>query len=91
MLHIIQSERGLRAARPLIHSSDVVLLVEAAVYLANPSHYAHAMLPSCSLYALSEDVTARGIMTLISNKIQQVDFSGFVALTETHSQNATWA
>jgi tRNA 2-thiouridine synthesizing protein B len=91
MLHIIKRQQAIVAAQQQFESKDSILLIEDAVYLANPNHYLHPLIAGCKgLSVLEPDVQARGLSHLVSVDIDQVDYAGFVALTECYSQSLTW-
>lgn len=99
MLHIVKNQHiidevitYISIKKEMIGCENSVLLVEEAVYLANPRHKDHSKLdnPIFNGLVLKEDLQARGMMSLVSPNIQLVDFNGFVDLTTQHQQSITW-
>ncbi|EJG0913220.1 sulfurtransferase complex subunit TusB [Vibrio parahaemolyticus] len=89
MLHIIKTVSALEDAFALYSEQDAVLLIEDAVYAANPqqafSHVKHA-----TVFALESDIQARGMANRISPSVTVVDYVGFVELTAKHDKSLTW-
>jgi tRNA 2-thiouridine synthesizing protein B len=90
MLHIISTLNGIDLAVAYAQDGDEFLLTQAAVYAANPQHKAYKKLTKRACHFLLADIQARGLDSKISNSKQIVDFSGFVSLTERHSQSIHW-
>ncbi|MBW3697385.1 sulfurtransferase complex subunit TusB [Vibrio sp. T187] len=91
MLHIIKSLDKLPLVFNYIASEDHVLLVENAVYAANPNHQMHSALIDLNrISVLEEDCSARGLVSVLSKTISMVSFSGFVELTVLHNKSMTW-
>lgn len=90
MLHIVKSLSALNELAPLYKEGDQLLLVEDAVYASNVQHPMFSILKTFETLVLSADVQARGIQNRVSPSCTQVDFSGFVELTATHSNSLTW-
>lgn len=76
----------------LLNAEDDVLLMQDGVFAALNESQALARLLStpATLWVLEEDLMARGLAEQTSTKIQPVNYNGFVALTEKHSQQMTW-
>lgn len=73
---------------------DSLLLTEDGVYFALPSKL-HKIQPlfntkQVTIYALEEDLIARGISKLTDDSIKTVNYDGFVELTATHSKSSSW-
>ncbi|MFA0067166.1 sulfurtransferase complex subunit TusB [Vibrio breoganii] len=90
MLHIVSRLHSLETLSRYVLAKDTVLLVEEAVYAANPKHKKHALLPSIEVKALQPDLIARGLESVCPSHIEAVDFAGFVDLTAEHSKSITW-
>ncbi|MCY9855960.1 MULTISPECIES: sulfurtransferase complex subunit TusB [Vibrio] len=86
MLHIIKTEIGYQQALRYLSQDDQVILVENACYLITDKNLT---LPS-ACFVLQPDLSARGLMSLVSESTQVVDFNGFVELTERHVNSTTW-
>lgn len=89
MLHIVKHYYALSDAIAYSKEGDAFLLVEDAVYAALPEHKTNELLNDlASVYVLLEDQKARG--TTNNSTTQQVNFSGFVELTERFPTSITW-
>jgi len=94
-LHVLSSspfsDDRLSSCLRLLGHGDGLLLCGDATYAAQPgtSHAeALAALQGVALYALGEDIQARGLK--LAADIQQVDYPGFVALACQFSKVNTW-
>ncbi|AZL83767.1 sulfurtransferase complex subunit TusB [Aliivibrio salmonicida] len=95
MLHILTKVENLQTVRmnelPINKESDRVLLTKDCVYAGINDHKDHSVILSFKqCYILQEDAEARGVLSLINNKIQLVNYSSFVVLTQEHSPTVTW-
>lgn len=90
MLHIIKSSQALFDALPIVTEEDEVLLVEEAIYIANPQHMNFPHLKGKRVSVLAEDAKARGLVQRISPSAVIIDYPGFVELTIQHSKSITW-
>ncbi|MDF2154681.1 sulfurtransferase complex subunit TusB [Vibrio sp. CAU 1672] len=90
MLHIIKTLTGLHDAVALCHEQDALLLIEDAVYAANPQHQSFPMVKGQAAFVLDSDLLARGISHRVSPSCTVVDYAGFVELTEQHRNSLTW-
>jgi tRNA 2-thiouridine synthesizing protein B len=92
MLHIIKRQQAIAAALKQFESNtDAILLIEDAVYLANPNHHSHSLISAFNrVFVLAPDLRARGLSQLVSDNLTQVEYLGFVELTESHSASLTW-
>lgn len=90
MLHIVKTQQAIHSTLLSVANGDDILLIEDAVYLANPKHHLYALLAGYSISVLSADLKARGIAALVAENIQPVDYLGFVELTEQHPNSLTW-
>lgn len=93
-LHIVNKspEQNSALADCLAHcaaSTDSILLIEDAVVAAVNGHPALQEYAG-KIYALQEDVAARGIQQMLSADVALVDYAGFVALCADHPQNLSW-
>ncbi len=96
-LHIVSQSPDNHSAlsRGLAFSSkgDSILLIEDGVYFALSAQVEKI---SClnqlnvPIYALKEDILARGISNLLDDRVKTVTYDGFVELTETHSKSTSW-
>ncbi len=90
MLHIIKSVSALVDAVALCSEQDEILLIEDAVYAANPQHQAFSHVKHSRVFALESDSQARSMANRISPSITVVNHSGFVELTVKHDKSLTW-
>lgn len=90
MLHIVKTVSALDDVLRVFRDGDDLLLVEQAVYAANPMHRAYRQIQGCDISVLIADAKARAIDNRIINKATLLDFEGFVELTVKHSNSTTW-
>ena len=90
MLHIIKSVAALDDAMALYSQQDDALLIEEAVYAANPQHKAFSKVKGPSVFALQSDIEARGMGNRISPSVTVIDYAGFVELTVKQAKSLTW-
>ena len=73
---------------------DSLLLIEDGVYFALPATLSKIQQSldtvNITLYALEEDLVARGIHKKVDESIQVVNYDGFVELTATHNKSSSW-
>lgn len=71
---------------------SAVLLIESAVYatLPNLAQTVGLLSANTRLYALREDLAARGLLPLAVDDVTLVDYSGFVKLVCTHENCHSW-
>ncbi|CDH04699.1 conserved hypothetical protein [Xenorhabdus bovienii str. oregonense] len=76
----------------LVSDADDVLLMQNGVLLGiNDNRYlAELIRTGARVYALQEDLAARGLVEQISDRVQVIDYKGFVSLTVKHPQNFGW-
>lgn len=76
----------------MITQDDALLLMQDGVLAALDGSEACNLMSHHvqSIYVLSEDLAARGLVGQISHKITLIDYTGFVALTEKHAQQTAW-
>ena len=90
MLHIIKSQQAITDAVLVVDEGDSVLLIEEAVYAANPQHHLYSQLKGFSVFALQADLAARGVSARVSPSIEVISYPGFVELTAENAQSITW-
>ena len=83
ILHTINKPEKLLSCTELIEDSDLVLLIEDGVYLAND------FIPGV-VHALRTDVLARGFKILEKQKIKLIDYKQFVELTCRAEKVCAW-
>ncbi len=76
----------------LVAQEDALLLMQDGVLAALDGSEACNLISQHvqSIYVLSEDLAARGLVGQISHNITLIDYTGFVALTEKHTQQTAW-
>ncbi len=81
------SGSSLQSVLRIAPAGSPILLYEDGVYAAMPgassAPLVRAALASHSIYALDADLEARGIATVL-DRVQIVDYDGFVKLVEQH-------
>lgn len=95
MLHILQHspfqtdlESLLRCVKP---GDDLLLLQDAVIAALSGTKALDLLLAApISIYALHEDIEARGLVAQISTSIVKVSYTDFVGLTVKHEQQITW-
>ena len=95
MLHILQHspfQTDFESLLRCVKHGDELLLRQDAVIAALSGTKALDLLLSApiSIYALHEDIEARGLTAQISNGIGKVSYTEFVGLTVKHEQQITW-
>lgn len=70
---------------------DLLLMQDGVLAGLNGSTVLECVLRApISIYALKEDLLARGLIGQISHKITVIGYNDFVALTEKHRQQVAW-
>jgi tRNA 2-thiouridine synthesizing protein B len=95
MLHTVNKaplrSSALQSALRVAAPGSPILLLEDGVYAAQFGARSEAMMASAlaahPVYALSPDLRARGIATVIKG-IKEIDYDGFVELVELHRVTA---
>lgn len=82
--------RVYRQALMAMADDDYLLLIEEAVQGALPQLIGHFEGISGRLYALEEDLDARGLLEYIDDNARVVDIEGFVSLTEQADKVLSW-
>ena len=87
--------RQLASCLELAEPGHAIILIEDAVIAANPKAHCQDWLDRAlaqhTLFALSSDITARGLSAKIHPDIHVVDYTGFVALTCQYDKVHTWS
>lgn len=75
-----------------VGADDAILLLQdgAIAALAGTDVAARLLAAGAPVYALQEDVAARGLIGRISDKITLVDYTQFVQLTVQHIRQQAW-
>ena len=76
----------------LVQQNDALLLLQDGVLagLAGSGSLEQLLDTQVTLYALRDDLDARGLSGHISHKITVISYTGFVALTEKHHSQIAW-
>ncbi|QTL40120.1 sulfurtransferase complex subunit TusB [Xenorhabdus budapestensis] len=76
----------------LITDADDVLLIQNGVLLSvNGNRYlAELIRTGAGIYALQDDLDARGLANQVSDRVQVVNYNDFVSLTVKHQQSFSW-
>jgi len=95
-LHIINKSpydsASVRECLAILDQSDTVVLIENGVYAAlNNSPTQLLLVNKCHrIFAIEDDVQARGLSTKISDDFQRIDYLGFVELCAENSPIQSW-
>ncbi len=97
MLHTVNKSsferNSLKSCLNAIDDTSVILLIEDGVISAanneNSSMLA-GLATEGRVFALQEDVDARGISSKVVDNIKLVDYAGFVDLVEEHGTTVSW-
>ncbi|MGP3590479.1 sulfurtransferase complex subunit TusB [Vagococcus sp. WN89Y] len=77
--------------RLLSPGDDVLLLSDGVTAALEGSHYLALLLNApINVYALAEDVDARGLSGQISSSVARVSYNDFVSLTVKHAVQMCW-
>ncbi|RPH22963.1 sulfurtransferase complex subunit TusB [Buttiauxella warmboldiae] len=95
MLHILHHspfQTDFDALLRCVKQGDEILLLQDAVIAALTGTRALDLLHAApiSVYALQEDIEARGLSAQISTGIGKVSYTDFVRLTVKHEQQISW-
>lgn len=95
-LHIVSKAPDLNAALAdclrVAAAGDSILLIEDGVLAAVASSAWHAQLAARegTIYALDDDVAARGLQSLLGASVTTVDYGAFVDLCCQHPSVQSW-
>lgn len=90
MLHIVKTIQAIEEVVKVYTQGDQLLLIEDAVYSANPQHKTYPLIQGLNIAVLKADVNARGIANRISPSVLLADYNGFVNLTVESTNSITW-
>ncbi|MFV0574935.1 MAG: sulfurtransferase complex subunit TusB [Vibrio sp.] len=92
MLHIIKTESGLVDALNYMDQEDQILLIEEAVFAIFRPNSVLTQQKDLNdhTWVLEADLIARGLTLSPDSKIQSIDFTGFIYLTEQAKSSMTW-
>lgn len=87
-------KNSLERAIGVAKEGSSVLMIEDGVYGAmkgaSSSAMVEAAMKTVKVYALSEDLAARGVNDRVIDGIELVDYAGFVKLAAEHAQVQSW-
>lgn len=94
MLHTLRQspfQFDIHQMLPYLSPQDDLLLIEDGVYAALPGPVLASLgtMP-IQIYALRQDIEARGLSAQISREITCVDYTEFVKLAVRHTQHFAW-
>ncbi|WP_441257288.1 sulfurtransferase complex subunit TusB [Vibrio sp. Vf1514] len=91
MLHIVKHPQQLVLIGRYLQANDQLLLVESAVYATSEHspYFAHLPTQQC-VYALKEDLEARGWINRCAQNIQVVNVDAWVELSVNHDKSMSW-
>ncbi|WP_136487915.1 sulfurtransferase complex subunit TusB [Vibrio sp. H11] len=91
MLHIVKNPQQLALVSRYLLSQDALLLVENAVYAASQVSPFYSHLPTAvPVYALQEDLQARGWLAHCPPLVEVIDMDGWVDATVKYGKSITW-
>ncbi|MCG3759801.1 sulfurtransferase complex subunit TusB [Vibrio cincinnatiensis] len=91
MLHIVKKLEQLTWLPRYLQGDDTLLLVEQAVYACKASSPYYRYLPSdCAIYALQEDLAARGWLEVCADQVQIINTAAFVKMTVSIGKSISW-
>lgn len=80
----------LASCASVLAPDDAILLVEDGTYYCTRPEEVQLVAPDIPLYALKEDITARGIEEQCAPHIKVVDYTGYVRLCCEFDQVINW-
>ena len=98
MLHTVNKspfeKDSLNSCLRLSLDGSSILLIEDGIYAAlegtSVSDSVKEAMKTKKVYALQEDVNARGMQSKVMDGIEQVDYAGFVNLVTEHDKVESW-
>lgn len=77
--------------RLIVEGDDVLLLSDGVIAALEGSRFLDLLRSApITLYALEEDIVARGLSGQISSSVVRVSYTDFVRLTVKHTRQLTW-
>ena len=83
VLHIVNHAEALSRCLEIAADNDAVVLIEDGVY-------AGATYDSRALYALEDDLAARGMSARMMDTVTTIDYAKFVELVCEHQPTVSW-
>jgi len=98
MLHTVNKspfeKESLSTCLRLSEDGSSILLIEDAIYAAlegtTTSDSIKNAMKTRKVYALQDDINARGVQDKVMDGIEQVDYAGFVNLVTEHDTVQSW-
>jgi len=82
--------RLLDSCQPLLSQGDAVLLLEDGVLYASRSDLLDGLSSKRKVYALREDINARGLQDKLSSQVEVISTRRFVQLCCDHKKVINW-
>lgn len=92
-LHLLSAAPGARAVESclaLAVEGDSLLCFGDGVYNLLGRHYDQLREVCLPVYVLGEDADARGLGDRLPGGVETIDYSMWVALSESHERSASW-
>ncbi len=97
MLHTVNKSsferNSLQSCLNIIDDTSVILLIEDGVISATKNANSSMLAELAAdgrVYALKDDIEARGISAKVADNIKLVDYAGFVDLVEEYGTSVSW-
>jgi len=98
MLHTVNKspfeKDSLNSCLRLSEDGSSILLIEDAIYAALEGTAASDSIKDAmktkKVYALQDDINARGVKDKVMDGVEQVDYAGFVTLVTEHDTVQSW-
>ncbi|MCG3730942.1 sulfurtransferase complex subunit TusB [Vibrio cincinnatiensis] len=91
MLHIVKKLEQLTWLPRYLQRGDALLLVEQAVYASKVhSPYYHYLPTDSAVYALQEDLAARGWLDMCAEPVHIINIAEFVKMTINIEKSISW-
>ena len=93
MLHIITNNQtsSFNYCQQSLAAGDSLIFIDDGIYLLIRNNIINVEITkTVDVYALNDDVNARGLSSKLPKYIQKIDYDSFVALTEKYQTNQTW-
>ncbi|WP_083172618.1 sulfurtransferase complex subunit TusB [secondary endosymbiont of Trabutina mannipara] len=71
-------------------NDDLLLISDGVILGLNNSFFSKKIKNSMNIYALKNDIEARGLFSYYLSNIKLIDYIDFIKLTEKNLQQVTW-